>query len=51
MCIRDSLAPGEWGEGKVRVKQQLGKEEGGNDKGEEVPLADLCRYLKEKRDA
>ena len=45
------LAPGEWGEGKVRVKQQLGKEEGGNDKGEEVPLTDLCRYLKEKRDA
>ena len=40
------LAPGEWAEGKVRVKQQQGKEEGAGDKGEEVPLAELPAYLK-----
>ena len=43
------LAPGEWAQGTVRVKQQLGKEESGNDKGEEVPLKDLCSYLLQKR--
>lgn len=43
------LAPGEWAQGKVRVKQQLGKEEAGADKGEEVALADLCAYLQEKQ--
>ncbi|WFD31108.1 histidine--tRNA ligase [Malassezia sp. CBS 17886] len=39
------LAPGEWAQGKVRVKQQLGKEEGSSDKGEEVLLSELTGYL------
>lgn len=42
------LAPGEWAAGTVRVKQQLGKDEAGEDKGTEVPLADLAAYLKDK---
>lgn len=40
------LAPGEWAEGKVRVKQQLRKEEGADDKGDVVALADLATYLR-----
>lgn len=43
------LAPGEWAQGKVRVKQQLVKDEAGADKGEEVPLSELCAYLQEKQ--
>ncbi|PKI82321.1 histidine--tRNA ligase [Malassezia vespertilionis] len=41
------LAPGEWAEGKVRVKLQLGRAEE-SDKGKEVPLAELSTYLREK---
>ena len=42
------LAPGEWAAGTVRVKQQLGKDEAGADKGDEVPLKDLTAYLRER---
>ena len=42
------LAPGEWAAGTVRVKQQLGKDETGENKGEEVKLDALCGYIKSK---
>ncbi|WFD41416.1 histidine--tRNA ligase [Malassezia psittaci] len=43
------LAPGEWAEGKVRVKPQGNKDDAGNDKGEEVALSELCTYLSQKQ--
>ncbi|WFC97336.1 histidine--tRNA ligase [Malassezia yamatoensis] len=43
------LAPGEWAEGKVRVKPQGNQDDAGKDKGEEVALSDLCTYLHEKQ--
>ncbi|WWC96937.1 hypothetical protein V866_003812 [Kwoniella sp. B9012] len=44
------LAPKEFAEGKVRIKAQLGKDQAGaeDNKGEEVELNDVVRYLKEK---
>ncbi|OCF57888.1 histidyl-tRNA synthetase [Kwoniella mangroviensis CBS 10435] len=44
------LAPKEYAEGKVRIKAQLGKDQAGaeDNKGEEVELNDVVRYLKEK---
>ncbi|WVQ64934.1 uncharacterized protein L199_003104 [Kwoniella botswanensis] len=44
------LAPKEFAEGKVRIKAQLGKDQAGaeDNKGEEVDLKDVVRYLKEK---
>ena len=42
------LAPGEWANGTVRVKQQLGKDEAGDDKGTEVPLPELAAFVQTK---
>jgi len=42
------LAPGEWANGTVRVKQQLGKDEAGDDKGTEVPLTELAAFVQTK---
>lgn len=42
------LAPGEWANGTVRVKQQLGKDEAGDDKGTEVPLTELAAFVQSK---
>lgn len=42
------LAPGEWANGTVRVKQQLGKDEAGDDKGTEVPLTELAAFVHSK---
>ena len=42
------LAPGEWANGTVRVKQQIGKDEAGDDKGTEVPLTELTSFIRSK---
>ncbi|KAL4399061.1 Cytoplasmic and mitochondrial histidine tRNA synthetase [Malassezia pachydermatis] len=42
------LAPGEWAQGTVRVKEQHGKEETGDNKGTEVPLTELASYIRNK---
>lgn len=42
------LAPGEWAQGTVRVKEQLGKDEAGDNKGTEVPLAELANFVRAK---
>ena len=42
------LAPGEWAQGTVRVKEQLGKDEAGDNKGTEVPLAELADFVRAK---
>ncbi|WFD23961.1 histidine--tRNA ligase [Malassezia equina] len=42
------LAPGEWAQGTVRVKEQLGKDETGDNKGTEVPLAELPAFVRAK---
>ena len=42
------LAPGEWANGTVRVKQQIGKDEAGDDKGTEVPLTELATFIRSK---
>ena len=42
------LAPGEWANGTVRVKQQLGKDEAGDDKGTEGPLTELAAFVQTK---
>lgn len=42
------LAPGEWANGTVRVKQQIGKDEAGDDKGTEVPLTELASFIRSK---
>lgn len=42
------LAPGEWANGTVRVKQQIGKDEAGDDKGTEVPLTELTTFIRSK---
>jgi hypothetical protein len=41
------VAPDEWKEGKVRVKQQLGKE-ASEGKGEVVERANLVAYIQSK---
>lgn len=40
------LAPGEWAQGTVRVKEQRGKDEAGDNKGTEVKLTELADYVK-----
>ena len=42
------LAPGEWAQGTVRVKEQLCKDEAGDNKGTEVPLAELADFVRAK---
>lgn len=42
------LAPGEWAQGTVRVKEQLGKDETGDNKGTEVPLTELPAFVRAK---
>ncbi|WFD27842.1 histidine--tRNA ligase [Malassezia nana] len=42
------LAPGEWAQGTVRVKEQLGKDEAGDNKGTEVPLSELPAFVRAK---
>ena len=36
------------GNGTVRVKQQIGKDEAGDDKGTEVPLTELATFIRSK---
>ncbi|KAK4688401.1 histidyl-tRNA synthetase, partial [Tremellales sp. Uapishka_1] len=42
------LAPTELQNGTVRIKAQVGKDEAGEDKGEEVKMADVVGWLKER---
>ncbi|WVF65798.1 hypothetical protein IAT40_000535 [Kwoniella sp. CBS 6097] len=42
------LAPKELAQGIVRIKAQVGKDQAGDDKGEEVAISEVVRYLKEK---
>lgn len=42
------LAPSELANGIVRIKAQVGKDEAGDDKGEEVKMGDVVGWLKER---
>lgn len=42
------LAPQEVQAGTVRIKQQVGKDAAGGNRGEEVKLSEVVAYLKEK---
>lgn len=42
------LAPAELEKGTVRIKQQVGKDAAGDDKGEEVAMTDVVQYLQSR---
>lgn len=42
------LAPAEIEKGTVRIKQQVGKDAAGDDKGEEIAMSEVVEYFKKR---